>query len=37
MVIKNGLKYAAMGAFPQLSLGLKAAAVVKKGLKNHKF
>lgn len=37
MVIKQGLKYAAMGAFPHLSLGLKVAGVVKKGLKNNKY
>ncbi len=37
MVVKTGLKYAAMAAFPHLSLGIKAAGVVKKGLKNHKY
>lgn len=37
MVVKTGLKLAAGALFPQLSLGLKAAGVVKKGLKNHKY
>ena len=37
MVVKTGLKLAAGAMFPHLSLGLKAAGIVRKGLKNHKY